>query len=99
MGGVPAPDGRLRELSRSARGARCRDVPDAPAGSVVLARVPEAICVACHGKAIGRPAAFPQVDLARHYAGASCLWCHNPHDATAVRPPTFRIRLTGCPRA
>ena len=71
--------------------------PNAPAGSVVLAKVPDAICVACHGKAIGRPAAFPQVDVAQHYAGASCLWCHNPHDATAVRPPDIPHPLDRLP--
>lgn len=71
--------------------------PAAPAGSVVLARVPETICVACHEKATGRPAAFPQVDLARHYAGASCLTCHDPHDATAVRPPDIPHSLDRLP--
>jgi hypothetical protein len=71
--------------------------PDAPIGSVVLAKVPEAICVACHGKATGRPVAFPQVALAQHYPGASCLWCHNPHDAAAVRPPDIPHPLDRLP--
>jgi Cytochrome c7 and related cytochrome c len=71
--------------------------PDAPAGSVVLAAVPASICVACHEARTGRPAGFPQVDLAQHYPGAACLWCHNPHDATAVRPPDIPHSLDRLP--
>lgn len=71
--------------------------PDAPPGSVVLARVPDGICVTCHARVVGRPLAFPQVDLATHYAGASCLWCHDPHDATAVRPPDIPHSLDRLP--
>lgn len=71
--------------------------PNAPVGSVVVAKVPDGICVACHAKVTGRPLAFPQVDLATHYEGASCLWCHNPHDATAVRPPNIPHSLDRLP--
>ena len=71
--------------------------PDAPAGSVVLAPVPDGICVACHAQVTGRPLAFPQVDLATHYAGATCLWCHNPHDAAAMRPPDIPHSLDRLP--
>jgi hypothetical protein len=71
--------------------------PNAPAGSVVLAKVADGICVACHEQTTGRPAGFPQVDLARHYPGASCLWCHNPHDAKAVRPPDIPHSLDRLP--
>ena len=71
--------------------------PDAPAGSVVLARVPDGICAACHEQVTGRPVAFPQVNLTKHYAGASCIWCHNPHDATAVRPPDIPHSLDRLP--
>jgi hypothetical protein len=71
--------------------------PNAPAGSVVLAKVQQGICVACHEQRIGRPAGFPQVDLARHYPGAACLWCHDPHDATAVRPPDIPHSLDRLP--
>jgi hypothetical protein len=71
--------------------------PNAPAGSVVLAKVQQGICVACHEARIGRPADFPQVDLTRHYPGAACLWCHNPHDATAVRPPEIPHSLDRLP--
>ena len=69
----------------------------APAGAVVLAAVPASICVACHEARTGRPAGFPQVDLAQHYPGAACLWCHNPHDATAVRPPDIPHSLDRLP--
>lgn len=71
--------------------------PDAPAGSVVLAKVPDGICVACHEQVIGRPLAFPQVELTKHYAGASCLWCHNPHNAEAVHPPDIPHALDRLP--
>ena len=71
--------------------------PDASAGSMALARVPEGICAACHSKVTGRPAAFPQVDLATHYPGAPCLWCHHPHDATALRPPSIPHSLAQMP--
>ena len=71
--------------------------PNAPAGSVVLARVPDGICVACHARVTGRPLAFPQVELAAHFTGASCLWCHNPHDAKALRPPDIPHSLDRLP--
>jgi hypothetical protein len=71
--------------------------PNAPAGSVAVARVPDGICVTCHARVTGRPAAFPQVELATHYAGASCLWCHDPHDATALRPPDIPHSLDRLP--
>jgi hypothetical protein len=71
--------------------------PSAPAGSVAVARVPDTICATCHAKVTGRPLAFPQVSLAGHYPGASCLWCHNAHDATAVRPPTIPHSLDRLP--
>jgi hypothetical protein len=71
--------------------------PNAPAGSVVLAAVPAGICVACHAQTTGRPTGFPQVDVAQHYPGAACLWCHNPHDSTAVRPPDIPHPLDRLP--
>ena len=71
--------------------------PEALAGSVALARVPEGICVACHEKVTGRPLTFPQVALSEHFPGAPCLWCHHPHDASALRPPDISHPLDRLP--
>ncbi len=41
------------------------------------------LCARCHRRVVGRPAAFPQVDLEQHVPaaleGGVCLECHNPH--------------------
>jgi hypothetical protein len=69
----------------------------APAGSLGLPRAPDGLCVTCHEKAAARPATFPQVDLATHYALAPCLGCHDPHVATALVPPTIPHPLENLP--
>lgn len=38
-----------------------------------------ALCVRCHGSGIGRPAAFPQVDVKEHSGGEVCTSCHAAH--------------------
>jgi predicted CXXCH cytochrome family protein len=43
-------------------------------------------CEACHALTPARPDEFAQVALDRHYAGAECLRCHDPHTAAAVKP-------------
>jgi hypothetical protein len=55
------------------------------------------VCVTCHAAVAGRPAAFPQVDLTRHYVGDECLRCHDPHSVVAVRPPTVSHPLANLP--
>jgi cytochrome c553 len=37
------------------------------------------LCTLCHEAMPGRPAAQPQVSLARHSGGQQCVVCHNPH--------------------
>jgi hypothetical protein len=71
----------------------------APAASPIaaLAKPTAAMCVLCHQRVPGRPAAFPTVDLAAHYAGASCLGCHDAHTATAVKPPDISHSLDNLP--
>lgn len=36
-------------------------------------------CATCHARQTGKPAWFPQIDLAEHNPGESCAECHNPH--------------------
>jgi predicted CXXCH cytochrome family protein len=43
-------------------------------------------CIACHARLPGRPTDFPIVALDRHYAGAECLRCHDPHTSSATKP-------------
>jgi Cytochrome c554 and c-prime len=45
-------------------------------------RLPEApaLCLRCHARSSGRPAAFPQIDPADHADQARCTECHTPHD-------------------
>ena len=56
-----------------------------------------AICATCHAAAVGRPASFPQIDPAGHFAGGDCLRCHSPHSVVAFRPPTVTHPLTNLP--
>ena len=44
------------------------------------------LCVGCHTKAAGKPALFPQVVAASHYAGRACASCHQPHKPKAEKP-------------
>jgi hypothetical protein len=40
---------------------------------------PRVLCAGCHAVRAGRPAEFPQVDVAEHAGDASCKDCHDPH--------------------
>lgn len=57
----------------------------------------EDLCVLCHEQAPGRPAGFPVVELARHYGGAPCLGCHEPHSATALVPHLISHAIDNLP--
>lgn len=70
---------------------------DAAARTVVLAKPPSSICARCHSATTGRPASFPQVDLATHYVGGPCLRCHDPHSVVAQRPPIVTHPLADLP--
>jgi hypothetical protein len=44
------------------------------------------LCVRCHTRAAGKPAAFPQVAAASHYPARGCVDCHQPHKPKAEPP-------------
>ena len=69
----------------------------AVARAAVLTKPTSAVCVTCHSEIAARPASFPQVDPATHYAGGACLRCHGPHSVVAVRPPTVTHPLANLP--
>jgi hypothetical protein len=52
-------------------------------------------CVLCHGKIVGRPGSFPQIDLAQHGGQASCVTCHDPHNPKIPVPPAVPHNLQG----
>ncbi len=65
---------------------------------VSLATTPtSALCATCHTQVAGRPAALPQVDLAIHYSGGPCLFCHDPHTIVALAPPQVTHPLANLP--
>jgi predicted CXXCH cytochrome family protein len=42
------------------------------------------LCARCHQALVGRPAAFPQVDVADHAGKEACTTCHTPHSPLDV---------------
>ncbi len=56
------------------------------------------MCVTCHQQVLGRPAALPQVDPTTHYAGVTCLQCHNAHTSLAEAPRPVSHPLAGLPQ-
>ncbi|MBL8141404.1 MAG: hypothetical protein JNM38_09870 [Acidobacteria bacterium] len=38
-----------------------------------------ATCIRCHAARVGKPAGFPQVDVADHAPEGACTTCHQPH--------------------
>ena len=63
------------EACHGAQAAHARE-PERKPG---LPRLP-ALCLRCHDRNSGRPAAFPQIDVADHAGEARCTECHSPHD-------------------
>jgi hypothetical protein len=69
----------------------------APAGSLGIVVPDSSLCAICHEKSPAKPAAFAQVDLAEHYAGGTCLNCHDSHSADAKKPPEIPHSLARLP--
>jgi Cytochrome c554 and c-prime len=69
----------------------------APASTPAPIANPDGLCITCHQAAVGRPSGFPVVDPAKHYTGATCVACHDPHAPAAQRPPTVLHPLGGLP--
>jgi len=40
---------------------------------------PVSLCSHCHARSVARPSWFPQVDVADHSGGDSCIECHDAH--------------------
>jgi predicted CXXCH cytochrome family protein len=38
------------------------------------------LCLRCHTALVGRPASFPQIDVAEHAPKGACTECHATHD-------------------
>jgi hypothetical protein len=46
-----------------------------------------AVCIRCHAVLVGRPKAFPQVDVEEHAGKSACIECHAAHDPSLGGPP------------
>jgi hypothetical protein len=55
-------------------------------------------CIACHTGFPGRPENLAAIDVERHYAGATCLKCHDPHTSIAIKPLEVKHPLTNLPQ-
>jgi hypothetical protein len=77
--------------------ATATDVAAAAAAAAEIEPPTADLCVLCHAQVPGRPLGFPAVDLTKHYAGAPCLGCHEPHATTALRPPDISHALENLP--
>jgi cytochrome c553 len=92
-------DDRYAEWSASShKSVACEDchgpASTHPKGGKKTLPVPEdtiRLCSLCHQATAGRPAAQPQIVLAKHAAGEQCKGCHNPH-APKISPT---VKLTG----
>ncbi len=76
--------------------AHAAEGPDV-APVAAIAKPAAGLCAACHERAVARPAGFPQVALAEHFAQAPCIGCHDPHDAEALVPPDISHPLDRLP--
>ena len=68
-----------------------------PNGTPEVVDPTEDQCRTCHEKVIGRPSTLPQVDLAVHYPGVTCLQCHNAHTSLAEAPKPVGHPLANLP--
>jgi len=62
------------EACHGALGAHAEDPSVAP-----VLPDPGVLCARCHAANVARPVTFPQIDVAEHAAGESCLTCHTAH--------------------
>jgi hypothetical protein len=68
-----------------------------PSAELAAIAVPtDTVCVTCHVRTVGRPAAIPQVMPSQHYA-PMCLQCHDPHTGISRRPPVVSHPLGNLP--
>lgn len=81
----------------SCHGALDEHATGDPVAALPLATPRPDICATCHAAAAGRPAGFPQVDLATHYTSGVCLGCHDSHSTAALRPPVVSHPLDRLP--
>jgi Cytochrome c554 and c-prime len=70
--------------------------PEAAGAMVAIAVPTDEVCVRCHVQADGRPAGQQQIVPADHYV-STCLDCHDPHTAIAMRPPVVLHPLAKLP--
>jgi hypothetical protein len=90
FGGEPAcatchEDVAAAKAANQHRGVRCEACHGPQAGHAAEGegkpRRPDAtvLCARCHGSGVGRPSAFPQVDVTEHAGGETCTSCHLAH--------------------
>lgn len=48
-------------------------------GTKPIVDISREACATCHGRVLGRPVDFPQVNLNEHGGISKCISCHNPH--------------------
>lgn len=53
---------------------------DDPSTDNITRPVPAELCVICHAAGSARPASFPQIQVAEHAMGMSCIDCHVTHN-------------------
>ena len=80
--------------------ARAREAREPPEKGYIFRELAQANCLACHRRLIARPALFPTVTVADHYAlvgvrdpQTRCQECHDPHQPLFLDRPAFEARI------